>query len=164
MSLPDPTPITPATRYYPPGTRQVWYVPAISNKAAPTSAECTAGTNLTGDIQGMDGWSVSSDTVDTPDLGSRFTSQIGGAITAPSSSLTMYQDEGSGDVRELLPRGTVGFICIAWDGVASGNKMDVFPVNVTGTPKQSGMTDPGMIMVQFAISSEPVEDVLIPTA
>lgn len=164
MALPTPTPITPATRFYDKGTTEFWFVPTISNKAAPSSAECTAGTDLTGDVNTWDGWAISSDTVDTPDLASRFTSQIDGDITAASSSITMYRDQASSDVRGLLPRGTVGFICIPWDGSADGNLMDVFPVKVTGTPKTSGITDPGLLMVQFAITSEPAEDVPIPTA
>lgn len=164
MALPTPTPITPATRFYAKGTTEFWFVPTISNKAAPTTAECTAGTDLTGDINTWNGWSVSSATVDTPDLASTFTSQIEGDTTAPSSSVTMYRDEGSSDVRALLPRGTDGFMCIPWDGNASGNLMDVFPVRVIGTPKESGITDSGMVTIQFAITSEPVEDVAIPTA
>jgi hypothetical protein len=164
MSLPTPTALSSSTRYTPPGQRKVWWVPTISNKNTPTLAEMSAGTDVTGEVASMDGWSVSSDTQDAPDLGSKFVSQVSGAITAPSSSLNCYMSSTSTDIRSLLARGSAGFIVLPWDGAGSANKCDVFPVQVTAMPKQSSTTDVAQIQVQFAITSVPVENIAIPTS
>ena len=157
------TPITATTRYYPPGTRRVYYCAAIASKSAPTRSELDAGSDLTGEIASMTGFSTTSATVDVPDLGSRFTSQIPGAITAASSALEFYMSEDSQDVRELLPRDATGFIVIFWEGDTSGKKMDVFPVRVTTGAKDVTTTDPGKISIEFAITSEPAENVNVPS-
>jgi hypothetical protein len=164
MTQPAPTALTGSTRYYPPGTREVWFVPTMADYTAPSKAECTAGTDLTGEIAAMAGWSVASNTVDVPDLKTRFTSQIGGSITAGSPTITFYQSSDSVDVRSILPRDTTGFIVIVWDGNVADNTMDVFPVTVISAPKQPDMTNAAQIEIDFAVSSEPAEDVTIPVA
>lgn len=164
MAQPAPTALTGSTRYYVQGTREVWWVPTISTLATPTLAEMNAGHDLTGEVQAMDGWSVSSDTNDVPDLANRFTAQIPGSITAPSSSITFYSSSDSVDVRSVLTRDQSGYIVIPWDGNAASNTMDIFPVTVTSLPKQPDIAAAGMIQVTFAITGVPEEDVTIPTA
>lgn len=159
--------ITATDRFIEPGTTQVYWVATIAAKAAPTRTELDAGQDLTDEIAGMDGWSVSSDTVDAPDLGTKFTSQVGGMTTAGNPTLTFYRSSDSTDIREILTRGLNGFIVIFWEGDDEGagpNKMDVFPVQVTARPKQTSMTDPAQIEIDFAVTSEPVEDVDVPVA
>jgi hypothetical protein len=156
------TPISASTRYIPPGTRAVYYLPSASDYTSPTRAELDAGTDLTGEISAISGFAVSSNTVDVQDLSSRFTAQIAGLITAPSSSLTFYSSDDSTDVRELLPRDTTGYIVMLWEGDTAGHRMDIFPVTVTSTPKSSGITDPATIEVQFAITAVPEENVTVP--
>jgi hypothetical protein len=156
------TPISPSTRYYPPGTRQVYWVPAIADISAPTRAELDSGTDLTGEISAMAGFAVSSATVSVPDLGTRFAPDIPGQITAQSSSITMYASEDSRDVRELLPRDTAGFVAVLWEGDTAGRLMDVFPVTVTSSPKDVTTTNAGTLTVDFAVTAVPIENVVIP--
>lgn len=158
------TPIAASTRYYPPGTREVYWVPAIANKSAPTRAELDAGTNLTGEISAMAGFSVASATVSVPDLANRFAPDIPGQITAQSSSITMYTSEDSQDARQLLPRDTAGYVCVLWEGDTPGHLMDVFPVTVTSAPKDVTTTNAATITIDFAITSVPVENVVIPAS
>src|SRR5690554_4879036 len=97
------TPLNPTTRYIPPGVRQYYFVPTIADKNAPTRTELDAGTDLTGEIAEVSGFQATSESVDTPDLLSRFTSRVPGRITADDSSITFYASQDSDDVRTLLP-------------------------------------------------------------
>ncbi|MCM1972331.1 hypothetical protein [Streptomyces sp. G1] len=157
------TPISSSTRYIPPGTRAYYWVPSISNKAAPSRMELDAGTDLTGEIAEVSGFQTTSESTDTPDLGSRFTSKIPGRITADDSSITLYASEDSQDVRQLLPRDASGFVVQFPEGDVAGRTMDVFPVKVSSAPKETSIEDPGKIMVQFTVTSEPEENVTVPS-
>lgn len=158
---------TPAaiTRFFAPGTTEIRFVPTIANPAAPTFAELDAGTDLTRDIADISGWMTSSAFLETPDLATRFVSKIPGRINAEDSSITFYADEdrGAGDMREILPRDTDGYIVIADGGFASLIG-DVFQVTVGSNSMQRSVSDPGKLMVSFAIRSEPSEGVTLPAS
>jgi hypothetical protein len=158
------TPNQPAsiTRFFAPGTTQILFCPSIANKAAPTFAELDAGTELK-NIADISGWMTSSAMIDTPDLETRFVSQIPGRITAESSSITHYADvdRGAGDVSVLLPRDTDGYIVIADGGLASAIG-DVFQVTVSSNSMSRSLDAAGQRVVTYAIRSEPAEGVTLP--
>ncbi|KAF4408656.1 phage tail tube protein [Streptomyces lycii] len=156
------TPITAAVRYYRRGTTKVSWVPTIADKSAPTRAELDAGTELSVEVGEVDGWQVTSEVTETPSLGSRFTSKIDGPITADDSSLTMYASKQGDDVRTLLTRGTDGYVVWMDEGDVAANLMDVFPVRVLSQGKIRSLDDAAKIQVQFAVTSEPAENVAIP--
>lgn len=158
--------IPASTRFYTVGTTKVFFLPTIASATlAATRSEITAGTDLTGEVAEFEGWTTTSETIDTPDMASRFVSSIAGAITAESSSLTFYADKENTDVRSILPRDTVGFIIWMDSGdVPATGKMDVYPVQVSSAPKVRSMDSATMIRVDFNITSEPGEDVAIPAA
>src|ERR1022692_4184628 len=117
-------PLNPTVRYFPPGKRKVYWVPAIANYlTGPTRAELNAGTDLSAEISALTGWSVTSATVDVADMGSRFTSQIPGRLTSATNDITCFLDSGSNDVRSLLPRDTNGYVVLLWEGDVTGQKM-----------------------------------------
>ncbi len=150
------TPLAGTVRFIEVGTAQYYWCPAIANTGAPTAAEINAGTILTGQVpqDGVTGFSTTSNTVEAGDFASLFVSKIQGLVQADDSSLAFY--------RTLLPRGTVGFVIIAGEGMVTGKKMDVFAVTVTGAPKQHTGTDPAKIMVSFVITKTPDVDITIP--
>jgi hypothetical protein len=154
--------ITASIRYFRPGITRFVFCASVANKASPTRAEINAGTDLSNEVGEINGFQVTSAFDDAPDLGSRFAPKIGKRITADDSSLNFYSSSNSVDVRSLLPRDTVGFVLIMDEGDTAGRKMDVFPVVVAAAPKQRGMEDTAMIQVQFAITSQPSENVTIP--
>lgn len=158
------TPINASIRYYRRGTTKVLWVPTIANKAAPTRAEINAGTALEGETGAMAGWQTSSGTVPTPALGSRFTPTVPGEITAADSSLTFWASKDADDVRTLLTRETRGFVVWMDEGDVPGQTMDVYPVQVTSQAKVRELDQAAQIMAQFAITSEPAENVDIPPA
>lgn len=162
------TALNPTNRYIPPGVRQYYWVPTIASKAAPTRIELDAGTDLTNEIAAVDGFTTSSDSVDAPDLGTRFTSKVPGRITADDSSMNIYIDlDGGDDVRTLLPRDEEGFVVQFPEGddetAGTTKTLNVFPVKVASNSIQTGMEDPGQTQVSFTITSEPVNNIAIPT-
>ena len=157
-----PPKLTATVRYVPEGTRKIYYVPAIATQSSPTRAEINAGTDLSDEIAEMSGFTVTSDTAETPDMASRFTSKIPARITADDSTIRMYATVTSNDVRAVLPRDTAGFVLCLWEGDVPGQKMDVFPVKVGATSVQTGVEDPGSVEVQFTITKIPSQNVTVP--
>jgi len=158
------TPITQATRYFAPGISKVLFVPTIANPASPTRAELDAGTDLSGETNAIDGWTVTADTADTPDLVSTFVGKLPTTTSADDSSITFYSSQDGQDVRSLLPRGTRGFVVWMDEGDDPSLTMDVFPVMVSSNAKQRSMSDPALIQVMFVVTREPSENVTIPAS
>lgn len=154
--------ITASTRYFRPGVTSIVFATSVASQASPTRAEINAGTDLRNEVAAIDGWQVTSNFIDTPDLGSRFTSRVAGRISADDSSITFYASSNSVDVRSLLPRDTTGYVLMMDEGDFAGRKMDVFKVTVAAAPKQRSVDDPSQIQVQFAITAVPSENVTIP--
>lgn len=155
------TPITATQRFIEPGTLRCYYVATIANKNSPTRIELDAGSDLTAEVKAINGFTTTSDSVDAPDFGSRFTSQVPGRITAEDSSLDIYRSSTSSDVRSLLPRDTAGFIVIFPEGDTAAKKMDVFPIKVKTQAKAHG-EDAATFNIAFSITSIPAENVTIP--
>lgn len=159
-----PPPINAHTRYKARGVTPCYWVPDIANIAAPTRGELEAGLNLSPQIMAVDGWKVSSEKIETPDLSTEFTGSIPGSTNADDSSLTMYSDKGGNDIRQVLPRGEDGFIVWLHGGDTPGNfTMDVYPVRVGSRGKPITLDDEACsIEVAFFITGEPQEDLEIP--
>lgn len=154
--------ISVSVRYYRPGLTQVNFVVAIANKAAPTRAEINAGFNLSTEVNAIDGWQPTSNFIDAPDLVSAFVPKVAGSVEAGDSSLTLYASSNSTDTRTLLPRGTSGFILMLDESDTAGRRMDVYPVTVGSQAKIRDIADVAKIQYNFAITSAPAENVVIP--
>lgn len=159
------TAISSVSRYWPVGTTKWLWVPSVSDYTTEvTRSEINAGTDLSGEIAAVDGWTVTSNQIDTPDVNSRFRSKIPGPIEAADSSITFYADPSGADVRTLLPRDTEGFIVRMDGGDVSGRKMSVFPVKVASQNKMMGTDEEAArIEIAFTITREPAEDLDIPS-
>lgn len=157
-----PTPLSTTTRYIPPGVRKIYWVATIATYTAPSRGELNAGIDLSGEVAEVSGFTVTSDTVDTPDLSGRFVPVIAGRIKADASSLSFYASSNSSDVRTVLPRDTAGYIVFLWEGDVTGQKMDVFPVKVTVSALDGNMEDPEKVNISFAITKVPANNVAIP--
>lgn len=155
-------PLTPTLRYFPPGTRKVYWIPTIGNYLAPLRAELNSGIDLSAEISAMTGWSVTSAALDVPDMGSRFTSQVPGRLTSATNDITCYTSQNSLDARTLLIRDTNGFIVLFWEGDIVGQKMDVFPVRVMAQAMDTGVDNPGTCVFSFAATKIPASNLVIP--
>lgn len=124
-------------RYVAQGTRLYYAVPSIANTGAPTRAELIAGTNLTGFVSGMDGWSQNVNFVKVPDFGSRTVGVIPGTVELADSKFTFYESSTSVDARALFTVNLVTYITIMLEGDVAGQKMDVFKIQIaSATPQQ----------------------------
>src|SRR5436190_22661222 len=95
------TPIGGSQRYIPEGISHYYWLPASASQASPTRAELNAGTDLSPEIAATGNWGIISGAIDTPDLATLFTSQIGGKTTVDGPTIDMYADSTSTDVRTL---------------------------------------------------------------
>jgi len=157
-----PPPLNVTSRYLPEGTRKVYWVPTIAVQASPTRAELNAGIDLSAEIFDVTGFSVTSNSIEVPDLSSRFTAKIPGLIVADDSALVIYASQNSNDVRTVLPRDTAGFVAMLWEGDVAGQKMDIFPVKIAVTSILTPIGDPARINVAITITKVPSQNVVIP--
>ena len=65
-------------------------------------------------------------------------------------------------MRLTLPRDTVGYVVILWEGDVTGQRCDVFPAKVTSSAVNGSMTNPEQVDVNFSITKVPANNVLIP--
>jgi hypothetical protein len=157
-----PPPLTPTQRYYPAGKRKCYFLPTTANYLQPTRAEINAGVDLSAEIESVTGFSLTSAMVNVPDMGSRFVSQIPGALESSKNDITFYQDASSNDVRRFFAIGVTGFIIMLWDGDVSGYLMDIFPVQVASVAPDPSTTKGATLQVDFAPTSVPAIGVTIP--
>lgn len=149
------------------GVAQVIYLPIVANPAAgPTRQELEAGFPLHDKIAGIAGFAVTSESVPTPDLGSRFDSSIPGNTSVEDSSITLYDDEASEDLDETFPIGDEAYVYIMRKGDKPATPTgDLYPTRVASkTPNLTTDIEPATLAVGFTITSEPVTDTLIPAA
>src|SRR2546429_6372968 len=104
------TPIAASSRYVPQGVTHYVFTASVATQSSPTRAEINAGTDLTPELAEAGDWAINSEAIDTPDYAANFTPQIPGNITVDGTTLNMYADVASADVRTLLPRNTTGYI------------------------------------------------------
>lgn len=156
--------ISSSTRYINKGVTKCYWVTSISDISAPTAVELDAGTDLSPEIMDINGWTIETESVDTPDLANTFTGNIPGSTSAGDSSITLYADLGGTDVRDLLATGTNGYIVWMDGGYTAGRNMDVFPVRVGSRAMNRTLdNDPATVEVSFYVTSAPAEGVTVPS-
>jgi len=152
-------------RFFAPEISKVLFAADLADPEAYTRVEAEASIDLTNEIADLSGFAVTSGMIDTPDMGSRFTSQIGGRTSAEASSITFYADKAGNDVRTVLSRGTTGFLIFMDGGDVPGQPSDIYAVQVSSVGKVRSVGDQAFqVTISFAITSEPAEDVDIPAA
>lgn len=154
--------ITGSTRYIPEGVTHYYYVPSIATQSSPTRAELNAGTDLTNEIAAVGDWAINGSAVAAPDLAHLFDSSVSGKLSMGTTTIDMYASTNSTDVRQLLPRGTTGYIVKFPEGDVSGRTMDVFKVTVIAQPKPTNLSNPSVVQLQFVVTTQPSENVTVP--
>lgn len=159
------TPIASVTRYWPTGVQQWLWVSSMSDYTNPSRGELNAGIALQRELNSTEGWSTSGEDISTPDGESTFTGSVPGAITAEESSFIMYADPSGDDARDLMPRGTEGYVVRMPGGDVPGRKMYVYPVRVktVSVLAQVGESEATRLQFQFSITREPAENLSIPS-
>lgn len=147
------------------GVTKIYFLPEITAATnVPTRSEITGGTELSGAISDIAGWSLGNSPIDTPDLGSTLTTSIPGEDKADASTLTFYEDKAGDTIETLLSKGEEGYVVILRKGdVPASKSMDIFPVRVASrAPAYSAGSDPAKFTVTFAVSDDPTLDAAVP--
>ena len=116
------------------GVVEIFVVPAIADISAPTTAEITAGDDLTGFVK-RDGLSTpqSGSTADISDIGDRFNKNTAGSYGGDNVSVTAYRDDEDGEDSAwdaLIPL-TEGYLLVSRFGTPeAGSKVEVYPIVV----------------------------------
>jgi hypothetical protein len=149
-------------------TRILWLKAVAAQTKIPTRAELTSpnATDLTEAISDVDGWALTNESIETPDMASTFSSSIPGNDKADNSSLTFYEDQLSDEVETLLPKGATGFLVFLRKGDVPGSKsMDAFPVQVASRSAQyNAGNEAAKFQAVFTITSPPALDAAVPAA
>lgn len=152
-------------RFFAPEISKVLFLPTVvATTKIPTRAEITAGTDLTSEIQTLNGWQQTAASIPTPDWGSRFTSSIPGRTSVSDSSITFYADKSGADVRTVLTELLNGYILIADGGDEEDFLADCFPVRVASIGKVRADGAALLLTVGFTITRKPAIDFELPAA
>src|SRR5688500_14465322 len=158
------TPLNAAERYSALDGLEIVFLPVIAaSTLIATRAEINAGTDLSTEVAEWSGFTTTSETIETPDL-TRFTGKIAGRVTAEDSSLSIYADRGADDVRDVMPRDTLGYLAFMDSGDTPTEKMDVYPIQVLSCEKVRSMEAATMLRVDVSMTRIPVYDITIPAA
>jgi hypothetical protein len=111
------------------GNVKVYWLPTVANKAAPTVANITAGTELTAYLPtsgvGID-WTQNNASLDM--LDESFTAEVIGTEGA-TITLTFVRDDTDDDAWDLFVRGTNGYLLVSRFGTpAATDVVEVYPV------------------------------------
>lgn len=160
-----PTALPAATRFFQPGVVSILWLPAIAAaNYTPTTLEIDAGTDLTGEIDDIAGWSYSTTFIETKDAKNRVRPKLAGPVSLDDSSITFNgsEDGADSDIRSVLTRGTNGFILFADAGLGTGKDAEVFPVEVGSVVKVRSLTDANFkVRVDFGVTNVP-QDITLP--
>ena len=111
------------------GEVRIWWATTVSDPSAPTAAEITAGTEITGFISSLD-TPLDGNAPDASDLSSAFNKTVAGKFGG-NVSAQMYRDDTTDTAFGLFPRGTTGYLIIRRFGGstvahAMGDEVDVW--------------------------------------
>jgi hypothetical protein len=95
-------------------------------------------------------------------MGTKLTAQVTGKIHADNTTITMYADLQSNDIRKQIIRGQAGYIVMLDEGDVTGQTMDIFPVTVSSVSKPTTMGSPSTLIITFTPTAIPAENVAIP--
>lgn len=157
------TPLPAWTRYFPPGTRKTYWLTAVANPGAPTRAELNAGTDLTGQIAAVNGFTLLRDSVDITPLGSQSIVLLDTTFNPTGTNeIILYASANSQDVRQTMPVNNPGFLVFLFEGDVGGQYGEVWPANLNTTYMEQNTETPGQMHLLFTIQGMPSQVVLIP--
>ncbi|MCF0086590.1 MULTISPECIES: hypothetical protein [unclassified Streptomyces] len=157
----------PIKKYMRRGTSKFYFVPTIAAETMlPTRTELTAGTEFSEYIAAMDGWTVTNNEIETPDMADTYDSTIPGSDKADTSSFTFYEDEVDAELETTFAKGTTGYVVILRKGdVPANESMDVFPIRVASqSPQYTADNEAAKFMVTCSITSRPLQGAAVPAA
>lgn len=153
------------TRFIRRGISRIIFLKAVTDPAkGPTRQEIKAGTDITCWPSEISGFTTSSNSVEVPDLCSKFPKKIPGAMTMDDSSMTMYEDLDSEEIETLFPEGEEGYIYFMPKGDKPASKSgELWKVQVASTSRNYTVgEDPATLVVNFTVTEAPIKGLAIP--
>lgn len=155
--------VATATRFMRKGITKIYFIPTITVLSAPTTAQVTAGTNLTPQVAEVAGFTFTNNPISTPDMDNAYVSQIAGEDTGEASSITFYELRAATDtIHDAQTKGLNGYIGIYYGGIAGGtpaaaDKLEVWPVSISSNARiYSAGNEAAQYRVAYAITGAPV--------
>lgn len=151
-------------RFFRRGLSEIHFVPAVTTLAAPSRAEVAAGVDLSTDAAEVSGFNFSNQPIITPDLSTTFDTQIPGADTSDTSTITFYDRDDETTIRDALAKGTEGYLVFFPYGDITGARAEVWPAIATGVNDQwTTGNEAAKFVAAFAITSEPEQEAVVPS-
>lgn len=157
----------PVKKYMRRGISKFFFLEEIAaGTMIPTRVELTAGEEFSEYIAAMDGWTVSNNEIETPNMADTYDSTIPGSDKAESSSFTFYEDEVLATLETTFAKGTTGYVVILRKGdVPTNASMDVFPIRVASqSPQYTADNEAAKFQVTCSITSRPLQGAPVPAA
>lgn len=137
-------------------SRLYWVTPFA---AAPTNASILAGTRLDTSIAEVAGLSFRNEPIETPDMGTTFTSKIPGSDTVEDPVITFYDVDDTNVnnlIRVALTKGNGGMLVVEPYGHITGRRAELWKVTSTGANDEwSAGNEPHRYVVTFAVTAAP---------
>lgn len=146
----------------------------IANKAAPTVAELTAGTDLSKAVAAIGGFETTLNRINQPVMAYAEELQIDGPQTFADASMTLLEDDGTGADADSVAREaayvaldeqTTGYIVLApkkAGALVALDDCEVWPIRVGARNRGWGLeTEASRYVVQFAITGAPEKDAVV---
>jgi hypothetical protein len=152
-------------KFYRRGISEIHFLPAVTDLAAPTRPQITAGVDLSGDVASIAGFQLSNSPILVPNLRDQFTPQIDGEDTIADSSLTFNDDVDDDAIRTALEKGTVGFLLLLPYGDVPAARAEVWPVKVAGFNDTWDLgATPAQAVAGFVVTGVPEQNAVVPAA
>lgn len=160
MVLPTPTVLGFADGFIPTGKTRYLFIPSVVDLSAPTTAEISAGTDLTKLVTtDPTGFGGTGSSIAYPNAFSRIVPTIPGTIALTDSTLTLNRDVAGVDASTLFSDGadgsteTSGVIGIADTGLAADtDPLQLFRVRCLSITPSRGLAAARTDDVMFSVS------------
>lgn len=164
-------------RIHPAGNLRVVFATSVANTAAPTAAECNAGTVLSGQLM-RDGLTTprAGNTVDSADVASAFNKTSPSTYGGDAMELKFREDRTTSTVDPIkavliplsaaAPQGTAGFMIIRRYGgstvtFSATNRVEVWPVSIISVESDQIGDNVYTFTARAAVTAEPQIDVAV---
>lgn len=155
------------------GSSAAHFVPTISNTAAPTVAQITAGVDISAAIASITGFETAPNRITDAVMKYAQEQQTTGPLTPQDASMILLEDDGTGsdsdstdrqDAYDALEEGATGYIVFFPNhtGITATKDAEVWPVEVSARNRSWSLdTETARYNVAFAITGSAVKDAVI---
>jgi len=156
--------------YFRRGKSKALFVPTIASQAAPTTAELTAGTDLSKAVTAIENFDTSTAKISQAVLAYVQNLQENGEQTFGDASMTLLEDDGAagGDsafyaaAYTALAENATGYIVLAPGAITAGKKVEVWPVTIGANNRQWTLdNEMAKYQVAFAVTTPPTKNAIV---